>query len=59
MSQSPYDGMTVNERLFAAGLLAKFDEALSARDREAQVDLLAAVDLEAGLASTLLGDPPT
>ncbi len=51
--------MTVNERLFAAGLLAKFDEALSARDREAQVDLLAAVDLEAGLASTLLGDPPT
>jgi len=32
--------MTVNERLFAAGLLADFDGAAKRRDREKMIDIL-------------------
>jgi hypothetical protein len=38
-------GMTVNERLFAAGLLDAFDQAVLRRDREALVDILNRVDV--------------
>ena len=56
MSQSKYDGMTLNERLFSAGLLGRFDEALGTRDRATLVDLLALVEVESSLANVLLGE---
>lgn len=56
MNKNRYDGMTLNERLFAAGLLEQFDDALSARDQDALVDLLAEVDADSSLATTLLGE---
>ncbi len=39
------DGMTVNERLFARGLLEKWDLALEQRDRKEMIDLLEQIDL--------------
>ncbi len=42
---SPYCGMTINERLFAAGLLYKWDMAVTRRDRAAMIGLLVATDL--------------
>lgn len=38
--------MTLNERLFAAGLLPAFDEALAIRDRAALTEMLTAVDTD-------------
>ena len=43
---SPYAGMTVNERLFEAGLLVAFDVAAKAQDRVEMVRLLIEVDVE-------------
>jgi hypothetical protein len=45
--ESPFDygGMTVNERLFAAGLLTKWDDAARKRDRVNMIELLSRVDL--------------
>jgi hypothetical protein len=43
--QADYSGMTVNERLFSAGLLADWDAAAQARNRKRMVDLLSKVDL--------------
>ena len=37
---SKYHGMTVNERLFAAGLLDEFDTAVTERDRTKMIELL-------------------
>lgn len=48
--------MTLNERLFSAGLLARFDEALEARDQATLERLLVLVETEASLANILLGD---
>jgi hypothetical protein len=42
---SPYEAMTVNERLFAAGLLARWDAAVRRRHRGEMVALLRRVDL--------------
>ena len=56
MSKSKYEGMTLNERLFSAGLLARFDEALSIRDRATLENLLAMVEAEPNLANVLLGE---
>ena len=56
MSDSKYAGMTLNERLFSAGLRARFDDALSTRDRATLEDLLVSVETEANLANVLLGD---
>lgn len=56
MSKSKYAGMTLNERLFSAGLMARFDEALSTRDRATLEDLLVLVETEPNLANVLLGD---
>jgi hypothetical protein len=38
-------GMTTNERLFAAGLIDKFDSAARKRDRAKMIKLLSRVDL--------------
>jgi hypothetical protein len=38
-----YSGMTVNERLFAAGLIDRWDSAIRARDRRAALKILAEV----------------
>ena len=42
---SRYSGMTVNERLFDAGLLAMFDAAVSTQDRAELIRLLTEVDV--------------
>jgi hypothetical protein len=39
MSADRFAGMTMNERLFEAGLLEAFDAAFSARDRGALIDI--------------------
>lgn len=56
---SRYAGMTVNERLFEAGLMQAFDAAARARDRAELIRILAdvAVDDAAWSADTLLEDP--
>jgi len=40
-----YTGMTVNERLYASGNLAKFDKAVSERDIQKVVEILISVEL--------------
>jgi hypothetical protein len=40
-----FEGMTGNERLFAAGLLADWDSAILRRDREAMTAVLTRVGL--------------
>ena len=44
-SKPEYAGMTVNERLFTAGLLVTFDEAIQRGDRDAMIEMLTAVEL--------------
>ena len=52
-SRSNYGGMTVNERLFVAGLLHEFDEAVRGRDRDAMIAILMKVALtQTGAAQT-------
>jgi hypothetical protein len=41
----PYAGMTINERLVAAGLVGSFDAAVSLRDRAAMIRILTEVDV--------------
>jgi hypothetical protein len=45
--ESPFDygGMTVNERLFAAGLITKWDDAARNRERANMIELLSRVAL--------------
>ncbi|HYM13390.1 MAG TPA: hypothetical protein VEU62_21810 [Bryobacterales bacterium] len=45
-----YEGMTLNERLFTAGLLDRFDAAARDGDRAAMEELLAQVGLDANQA---------
>lgn len=42
-----YLGMTVNERLAVAGLLAAFDNAVNGRDRTKTIEILQQVELTA------------
>jgi hypothetical protein len=44
-SSGDFDGMTVNERLFVAGLLKEWDAAMNSSDRERMIRLLNEVDL--------------
>lgn len=62
MTDEPaYAGMTVNERLFAAGELSNFDRAALARDREEMIRVLIRVEFSASQAestvSALLAAP--
>lgn len=41
-----YSGMTVNERLYVAGLLEKFDAAARSRNRNEMLNILRKVDVE-------------
>jgi len=41
-----YSGMTINERLSAAGLVDAFDDAARRRDRDKMIELLRCVDVE-------------
>lgn len=43
--QPDYSGMTLNERLFSAGLLMDWDTAVQSRNRKRMVELLSKVDL--------------
>jgi hypothetical protein len=52
-----YSGMTVNERLFQAGLLKDWDLAAVARDRDRMIAILAQVDAEAATAAAVLAGP--
>jgi hypothetical protein len=54
-----YAGMTVNERLFVAGLMDAFEAAALARDRSEMIRILTEVDVEgaAWSADTILQDP--
>jgi len=58
---SQYGGMTVNERLFAAGLLDAFDTAAKRRARDEMIRILARVELDgpdgAAIVDTILADP--
>lgn len=45
LNVSHYGGMTVNERLCNAGLIAQFDAAARARDRTKMVALINSVEL--------------
>ena len=49
---SLYAGMTVNERLVIAGLIAAWDEAVISGDRARMIEILMATDLTAEQAST-------
>lgn len=52
-----YSGMTLNERLFAAGILDAFDVAISDSNRAKVIELLGAVEVDNpyGIANSLLG----
>ena len=55
-----YSGMTVNERLFSAGLMADWDGAAQSRNRKRMVELLTKVDLEDEadqIVDTILSNP--
>ncbi|QJB69908.1 hypothetical protein [Parasphingorhabdus halotolerans] len=56
MGKRDYGGMTVNERLFASGLLDDFDRALAKGDKAAIEDILEQVDVDPNLAKSLLRD---
>ena len=43
---SPYAGMTVNERLYTAGLIDAYDEARKTSNRAEMIRLLIQVDVE-------------
>jgi len=59
MSEAQFDGMTVNERLFSAGLLEAFDAATQRRNRDAMITILgqvAVADAES-IADSILAAP--
>ena len=58
-----YAGMTLNERLWSAKLIERWDAAVRARDRAAMLDILAQVEIADGpkgrvwIVDTTLADP--
>jgi len=54
-----YSGMTVNERLFEAGLIEAFDAAAKARDRSEMIRILTEVEVLGAEVSTdtILANP--
>ena len=61
MASDCFRGMTVNERLFEAGLLERWDEALRAGDTSTMADILMRVEItEDGakeIIATVLANP--
>jgi hypothetical protein len=58
--QSPYAGMTLNERIVIAGTLAEWDEAVKAGNRERMIQILELLDLKGeaeALADQILSNP--
>jgi hypothetical protein len=59
--EQQFTGMTVNERLFAAGLPDSFDSAVRSGERKKMIDLLMNVGLEpeaaVRTADAILADP--
>lgn len=51
-NQGRYEAMTVNERLFEAGLVEAFDAAVAARNRSEMIRILTAVDVDDPVWST-------
>ncbi|WP_434317997.1 hypothetical protein [Leifsonia sp. P73] len=50
-SHANYSAMTVNERLFVAGLLDPWDRAINRCDREKAIEILGQVDMDPSSAS--------
>ena len=61
MTSNKYSGMTVNERLYAAGLLDNFFNIANRKDRNEMVALLMSVELDRSeaekTADTILNSP--
>lgn len=43
--KSKYSGITVHERLYVSGLIAKYDEAVKEKDIDVAISILKSVDL--------------
>jgi hypothetical protein len=58
-AKDQFAGMTVNERLCVAGLIETWDAAVRARDRNAMIATLRAVDIAApeNIVDTVLANP--
>ena len=60
-AESSYDGMTINERLFVAGVLDQFDAAVRLGDRDKMIELLETVRIDSAgarrTADTILAHP--
>jgi hypothetical protein len=54
-----FAGMTVNERLYCAGILDRWDDAAQRRDRDAMIELLKRIEVPNPhwTADTVLADP--
>lgn len=62
MNDEPHgagEAMTLNERLYFAGLIERWDEAARTRDRAAMLDVLRGVGIEKpdGIVEAVLADP--
>lgn len=58
--QSPYTGMTLNERIVVAGMLANWDGAVEAGNKEDMIQILELLDLRdeaETLADQILSNP--
>jgi hypothetical protein len=58
--QSPYAGMTLNERIVISGMLAEWDEAVKAGNREKMIQILVLLNLKGEaevLADQILANP--
>ncbi len=54
-----FAGMTINERLAEAGIIAQWDEAAHRRDRDVMVRLLEQIEISEpeGIVDTILANP--
>ncbi|QIG92616.1 MULTISPECIES: hypothetical protein [unclassified Bradyrhizobium] len=58
--QSPYAGMTLNERIVVSGRLAEWDKAVRAVDQSKMIEILTHLDLESqaeSLVNQILSNP--
>ena len=62
MGEQDYSGMTVNERLFTAGLIDRWDSAIHAADREAAsavLDMVGLASQSSRIVDAVLENPGT